>query len=104
MCLLQVTFKIETGMLFGEGALMVFTAKPGEATTDQQARLRRRNASIQAITFCYLFELAATDFAEVCAVLRLFLPSMRGMFTPHCVEKSMREKDKRSHKRGMRAT
>ncbi len=65
-CDLQVTFKIETGMLFGEGALMVST-KPGEATTDQQERLRRRNASIQAITFCFLFELAAIDFAEVCA-------------------------------------
>ena len=66
----QLTLKIESGMFFGEGALMAATKPAGNKSTaaDRKARQRRRNASVQAITFCYLFELAATDFEEVRAL------------------------------------
>jgi hypothetical protein len=60
------------GKFFGESALMASCPPPPylEGADEEEIRLwrstrRKRNADVEAMTFCYLFVLTASDFGKV---------------------------------------
>ena len=63
---------LEEGSFFGESALMASCPPPpyldGAEEEDiraWRASRRKRNADVEALTFCYLFVLTAADFGKV---------------------------------------
>lgn len=72
----DVVIELDKGQFFGEAALMASCSPPPHldgADEDEirqwRATRRKRIADVEAVQFCYLFVLAASDFGKVCASL-----------------------------------